>query len=143
MQKAKYVYDHYQVNCFAEDTGLEINALNGEPGVYTAMYAGDARDAQANMNLALKNLEGKSDRSAHFKTVIALIIDGEVRLFEGIAKGQIIHHQKGDKGFGYDPIFQPDGYQITFAEMDDDEKNTISHRGKAVNKLVEFLNSQS
>ncbi len=139
LQKARYVFENYQVNCFSEDTGLEIDALNGEPGVYTARYAGEARDSNANMALAIKNLEDKTDRGAQFKTVIALIIDGKEYTFEGIARGTIAHQKMGDKGFGYDPIFIPEGYTTSFAQMSAEEKNKISHRGKAVRKLVEFL----
>ncbi len=139
IQKAQYVVDHYGVNCFAEDTGLEIDALNGEPGVYSARYAGPQRDAQNNMNLVLKRLEGAEDRSARFKTVIALIIDGQIHTFEGIVNGRIIEEKKGDGGFGYDPIFMPDGYDQTFAELDAAVKNKISHRARAVEKLRTFL----
>ncbi|MEZ4953688.1 MAG: non-canonical purine NTP diphosphatase [Saprospiraceae bacterium] len=139
LQKARYVFEKYGHDCFSEDTGLEIMALNGEPGVLTARYAGDERDNDANMRLVLKKLSEKPDRSARFKTVIALILQGKEYLFEGIADGHIRQEKSGDGGFGYDPIFQPVGYDITFAEMDATEKNKISHRGKAVRKLVEFL----
>lgn len=137
--KARFVKEHYGLDCFSEDTGLEIDALDGEPGVYTARYAGDAKDADANMEKAIKNLEGKANRGAQFRTVLALILDGEEHLFEGICRGTIREEKSGEGGFGYDPIFEPDGYDITFAEMDKETKNAISHRGKAVRKLIEFL----
>lgn len=140
LQKARYVIDNYKVDCFAEDTGLEIEALNGEPGVYSARYAGEKRDSEANMALVLKKLEGKTNRKAHFKTVVALSINGEEFTFEGIAKGHIATSKSGMKGFGYDPIFIPEGYDISFAEMSQEEKNKISHRGKAIDKLKSFLN---
>jgi XTP/dITP diphosphohydrolase len=139
LQKARYVYEKYKLNCFSEDTGLEIEALDGEPGVYSARYAGPERDSQANMALVLQKLAGKENRNARFRTVVALIIDGQEYLFEGIAEGTIIKDKRGDKGFGYDPIFQPVGQQETFAEMDAATKNEISHRGKAIRKLTEFL----
>jgi XTP/dITP diphosphohydrolase len=142
LQKARYVRDRYQVDCFAEDTGLEVDILGGEPGVYSARYAGPARDTEANINLLLANMKGETDRRARFITVIALILDGEEHLFEGVVEGQIIHHKKGRQGFGYDPVFQPDGYQLTFAQMPAEEKNRISHRGKAVEKLMAFLNEK-
>lgn len=139
LQKARYVFENYQVNCFSEDTGLEIDALNGEPGVYTARYAGEARDKEANMAKAIANLEGKSNRGAQFRTVIALIIDGQEYTFEGIARGMIAMQKQGTEGFGYDPIFIPEGYDRSFAQMTQAEKNEISHRGQAVRKLVTFL----
>lgn len=139
LQKARYVYEKYSVNCFAEDTGLEVEALNGEPGVYSARYAGPERNSQANMALVLNKLDGQENRSARFLTVVALIIDGEEFLFEGIAEGSMLTEKKGDKGFGYDPIFQPAGYEKSFAQMDATAKNEISHRGKAIRKLIEFL----
>lgn len=140
LQKAQYVIENYQVNCFAEDTGLEIEALNGEPGIFSARYAGEQRDSEDNMALVLKKLKGQNNRKAQFKTVIALIIDGKETLFEGIAKGHIAEAKSGGKGFGYDPIFIPEGYDISFAEMAADEKNKISHRGKAVRLLFNHLN---
>lgn len=143
LQKARYVVDNYKVNCFSEDTGLEIDALNGEPGVYTARYAGDAKDPNANMALALERLKDKTNRGAQFKTVIALIIDKKEYTFEGIARGTIAHEKMGNKGFGYDPIFIPEGYTTSFAQMSAAEKNKISHRGKAVRKLVDFLQNFS
>lgn len=139
IQKAQYVYDHYGVDCFSEDTGLEITALGGEPGVNTARYAGEDKDPQANINLTLKNLEGISDRSARFKTVIALILDGQIHTFEGIAEGEITLVSSGNAGFGYDPIFKPKGYDRTFAELGMEVKKEISHRSKAVKKLLAFL----
>lgn len=140
LQKARYVFDNYKQNCFADDTGLEVNALNGRPGVYSARYAGEGKSAEDNMNKLLVELEGANDRSARFKTVIALVMDGKEWLFEGIVNGKIIEQKRGNKGFGYDPVFVPDGYEQTFAEMDMELKNRISHRGIAVRKLVEFLN---
>lgn len=139
LQKARYVFENYQVNCFSEDTGLEIDALNGEPGVFTARYAGEARDKEANMAKAIANLEGKSNRGAQFRTVVALIIDGKEHTFEGIARGTIAMQKQGTEGFGYDPIFIPEGFDRSFAQMTQAEKNEISHRGQAVRKLVEFL----
>lgn len=138
-QKSDYVVDGYQVNCFADDTGLEILALNGEPGVYSARYAGPQRDSNDNMNLVLKNLEGETNRNAQFKTVISLYLDGKQYFFEGICEGQITQEKSGSEGFGYDPIFTPNGYKTTFAEMSMQEKNKISHRGRAVQKLIAFL----
>ncbi|PWK21832.1 XTP/dITP diphosphohydrolase [Arcicella aurantiaca] len=139
LQKAQYLYDHYQVNCFADDSGLEVNALNREPGVYSARYAGEQRSHADNMNLLLKNLVGKSDRSAQFRTVITLIQDGKISQFEGAIEGQIIEEQRGTDGFGYDPIFMPEGFDRTFAEMSLEEKGKISHRAKAFEKLMNFL----
>ena len=138
-QKAEYVYDNYGVNVFADDTGLEVAALNGEPGVKSARYAGPDRDNESNIDLLLKNLESKNDRSAQFRTVITLFLNGKMHQFEGVAKGEIISAKRGDKGFGYDPVFIPEGYTKSFAEMTMEEKNVISHRGKAVKKLVDFL----
>ncbi|MEM9919215.1 MAG: non-canonical purine NTP diphosphatase [Bacteroidota bacterium] len=143
IQKAEYVFDNYQVDCFAEDTGLEVEALNGEPGVYSARYAGPARDAQANMQKLLDQLKGHSNRNARFKTVIALRTKGHLHTFEGIIQGKIIEAPSGKGGFGYDPIFQPDGYDMTFANMAAEEKNRISHRGRAMAKLIAFLKEQS
>ena len=139
LQKARYVFDNYGFNCFADDTGLEIDALGGEPGVYSARYAGEDCGAEDNMKKVLDKLESDQERSAQFRTVIALIIDGEEHLFEGSCQGSIAETKSGVKGFGYDPIFMPLGYDITFAEMTKDMKGSISHRGKAVDKLVEFL----
>jgi len=139
LQKAKYVYQNYGFNCFADDTGLEIDALGGAPGVYSARYAGEDCSAEDNMKKVLDKLEGEKERSAKFRTVIALIIDGEETLFEGECKGSMTKTKSGVEGFGYDPIFTPEGYELTFAEMSKDEKGFISHRGKAVEKLVNFL----
>lgn len=141
-QKARYLYERYGCNCFADDTGLEVEALNNEPGVYSARYAGEAKDSEANMDKLLSNLRGITNRKAQFRTVISLIIDGKEFLFEGIAKGEILTDRKGDKGFGYDPIFQPEGYNQSFAELSMEEKNLISHRGKAVENLIQFLSKQ-
>ena len=140
-QKAFYVYEKYQQNCFADDTGLEIEALNGRPGVLSARYAGESKSAEENMNKVLAELKGISNRKARFKTVISLIIDGKEILFEGIINGTILSEKEGAKGFGYDPIFLPNGFEKSFAEMDLNEKNKISHRALAVNKFVEYLNS--
>ena len=139
MQKAKYIFDNYGFNCFADDTGLEIDALGGAPGVYSARYAGQDCSAEENMNKVLEKLEGEENRKANFRTVIALIIDGKETLFEGECKGSITKNKSGVEGFGYDPIFMPLKYDITFAEMTKDEKGKISHRGKSVEKLVDFL----
>ncbi len=139
LQKAQYLYDHYQVNCFADDSGLEVHALGGEPGVDSAHYAGPQRSHADNINLLLKNLTDETDRSAQFRTVITLIQNGKVSQFEGSIKGQIISELRGNEGFGYDPVFVPEGYKTTFAEMPLTEKGKISHRAKAFGKLVAFL----
>ena len=139
LQKAKYVFDNYGFNCFADDTGLEIDVLGGEPGVYSSRYAGEECNAEDNMKKVLNKLDGEQDRSAKFRTVIALIIDGEETLFYGECKGSITNTKSGAAGFGYDPIFTPSGSNKTFAEMNKDEKGIISHRGKAVKQLVGFL----
>jgi XTP/dITP diphosphohydrolase len=141
LQKADYVFRHYHVDCFADDTGLEVEALNGAPGVISAMYAGPQRSASDNINLLLKNLEGKPSRRARFRTIITLILNGKVHTFEGIVNGTILTGGRGDDGFGYDPVFLPDGFSKTLAQMTMDEKNQISHRANAVRKLVNFLNS--
>ena len=141
--KARYIKEHYGYDCFADDTGLEVEALNNAPGVYSARYAGPGHDAQANMRKLLCEMEGKENRKARFRTVIALILDGKEYLFDGIINGVITAEKKGESGFGYDPIFMPDGYTQTFAELGDDIKNTISHRALAVHKLAEFLSSLS
>ncbi len=138
-QKAFYIFNKYGNNCFADDTGLEIEALNGEPGVYSARYAGEEKSAEANMEKVLLGMREIKNRKARFRTVISLVIDGEEILFEGIVNGKIRTDKRGDEGFGYDPIFQPDGYLETFAEMNLNEKNKISHRARAVQKLVTFL----
>lgn len=137
--KANYVTEKYGYDCFADDTGLEVAALNGEPGVYSARYAGEQRNAEDNMNLLLANLNQKDNRSAQFKTVIALNINGTQHLFTGIAKGKITTEKSGSQGFGYDPIFQPEGYNETFAELALETKNQISHRGKATQLLISYL----
>ncbi|MBD0404153.1 RdgB/HAM1 family non-canonical purine NTP pyrophosphatase [Flammeovirga sp. EKP202] len=139
LQKAQYVWNNYGVSCFADDTGLEVTALNNEPGVYSARYAGPQRDSEDNMDLVLKNLEGKKDRSAKFRTVITLLWEGNVEQVEGEAKGDIISERTGDQGFGYDPIFRPENETKTFAQLSSAEKNKISHRGRAVSKLIELL----
>ncbi len=139
--KAKYVSETYKVDCFADDSGLEVEVLDGAPGVYSARFAGEPSDSDANNALLLSKLEGIDDRKAQFRTVITLIQGTDVKQFEGAATGQITKENKGHKGFGYDPIFVPDGHEITFAEMTADEKNAISHRGKAMAKLVSFLKS--
>lgn len=140
-QKAFYVYDTYGMNCFADDTGLEIEALNGAPGVYSARYAGEACSFEDNMNKVLNEMAGRTNRKAVFKTVISLIISGTEHQFKGIIPGVITTEPRGKGGFGYDPVFLPNGYDKTFAEMDPDEKNKISHRGIASRKLAEFLHS--
>jgi non-canonical purine NTP pyrophosphatase, rdgB/HAM1 family len=138
-QKAEYIYKKYNVNCFADDTGLEVKSLNNEPGVYSARYAGEDKDAKANMKKVLAKLEGVEDRSARFRTVISLFLDDKEYQFEGIVDGNILESERGKDGFGYDPIFEPKGYEVSFAEMEMSEKNKISHRGLAVQKLVQFL----
>lgn len=138
-QKALYIYENYGMDCFADDTGLEVDALNGAPGVFSARYAGDGHDSEANMQKLLKELEGKENRKAQFRTAICLIMEGKEYLFEGIVKGAIIEEKRGGAGFGYDPIFVPEGYEQTFAELGNDIKNTISHRARAVEKLCKFL----
>ena len=138
-QKSFHVFNKYGYNCFADDTGLEIDALNGEPGVYSARYAGEEKSAEANMLKVLEKLTKINNRKARFRTVISLVIDGDEKQFEGVVEGEILETKKGDEGFGYDPIFKPLGYSQTFAEMDLKEKNKISHRGRAVRKLVNHL----
>ena len=139
--KANYVTEKYGYKCFADDTGLEVEALNGEPGIYSARYAGEQKDANDNMDKLLLNLQDKSNRSAQFKTVIALNLDGKQTLFTGIIKGKIIEYKVGTNGFGYDPIFIAEGYPKTFAELTIEEKSRISHRGLAVKQLVDFLDT--
>lgn len=139
LQKARYVKEHYGYDCFADDTGLEVKALGGAPGVHSARYAGD-HDSEANMTKLLQELEKKQDRSAQFRTVVALILNGQEVLFEGIVTGKIsTERHYGDSGFGYDPIFIPDGYSETFSQMSSQGKNLISHRGRAVRKLADYL----
>lgn len=140
--KAEYVSNHYHCDCFADDTGLEVEALNNAPGVFSARYAGEGKDSLDNMKKLLMELEGKTNRKARFRTVIALILNGEKYLFEGIIKGEIIDELRGNAGFGYDPIFVPEGYSETFAELGNDIKNRISHRAEAVFKLKQFLDEK-
>lgn len=142
LQKARYVHERTGADCFADDTGLEVDALDGAPGVHSARYATDGHDFAANNRLLLSNLADATDRSAHFRTVIALILDGREYLFEGRVDGRITDSEAGCGGFGYDPLFVPDGFDKTFAEMDADEKNAVSHRGRAVRRLVEFLQKE-
>jgi len=138
-QKSQYLHDRFHCDCFADDTGLEVEALNGAPGVYSARYAGPAKDSEANIDKLLSELKGKENRRARFRTVISLILDGQERFFEGIVSGVILTERHGSQGFGYDPVFQPDGYNCSFAELSMEEKNKISHRGRAVEQLIQFL----
>lgn len=140
-QKSHFLFDKFGCNCFADDTGLEVEALDGAPGIYSARYAGEAKDPEANMRKLLKELEGKESRKARFRTVISLIWEGQEYFFEGIVEGVILTKKRGEEGFGYDPIFQPDGYDRSFAQLTMQEKNEISHRGRAVQKLLQFLQS--
>jgi len=137
--KAQYVTENFNLNCFADDTGLEIEALNGRPGVFSARYAGESKNSDENMNLVLQELQGITNRTAQFRTVITLIINNKTIVFEGIVKGQIIDEKRGKDGFGYDPIFIPEGASKTFAEMTLFEKNQFSHRARAFSKMIEFL----
>ena len=139
LQKARYVKERYGVDCFADDTGLEVEALDNAPGVYTARYAGSEQDSQANMRKLLQEMEGEENRKARFRTVIALILGKEEYLFEGIINGSITQEKRGKAGFGYDPVFLPEGYTQTFAELGEPIKNTISHRALATHKLADFL----
>jgi XTP/dITP diphosphohydrolase len=139
LQKAQYIYDHFGVDCFADDTGLEVDILEGAPGVYSGRYAGEPRSDERNVHLLLEQMQGRKNREARFKTVIALILRGKRYKFEGIAKGFISEKRSGEKGFGYDPVFIPEGNFRTFAELSTEEKNRISHRGKAVRELINFL----
>ena len=138
-QKAHFIYDRYGVDCFADDTGLEVDALGGAPGVYSARYAGEKATYDENVTKLLRALEGKQERSARFKTVVSLILNGKEYQFEGKVEGRILQARSGTAGFGYDPVFQPEGYGETFAEMNPELKNRISHRGKAMAKLARFL----
>ena len=140
--KANYVTENYGLTCFADDTGLEIEALNNEPGVYSARYAGEHKNPEDNMNLVLQKLAGETKRKAQFKTIIALNINNQQLLFEGIVKGEITTEKSGNMGFGYDPIFQPEGFSTTFAEMSMEQKAVVSHRGIAVQKLINFLKNK-
>lgn len=141
LQKVRYIKEHYGYDCFADDTGLEVEALDNAPGVYSARYAGIGHDSEANMNKLLHEMEGKENRKARFRTAIALLLNGEEYLFEGIVNGFIIEEKRGDSGFGYDPIFVPENYTETFAELGNDIKNQISHRAEAVKKLIQFLST--
>ena len=138
-QKSFYIWNKYGVNCFADDTGLEIEALGNEPGVYSARYAGEGRDASDNMLKVLEKMKYETNRNARFRCVISLVINGEEKQFEGIVEGEILTEKHGVAGFGYDPIFMANGFNQSFAEMSADDKNKISHRGRAVMKLVEYL----
>lgn len=139
LQKAEYIFQNYHVSCFADDTGLEIDALDGAPGVYSARYAGDSKDSNANMDKVLEEMEGVEDRSAQFRTSICLFWKGNVYYFEGVVRGRILHEKAGAEGFGYDPIFAPEGEDRSFAEMSFAEKNAMSHRGRAIASLVNWL----
>lgn len=139
LAKARYIYARTGLDCFADDTGLEVDALGGEPGVRSARYATDGHDDEANKRLLLERMAGAKSRAAQFRTAVALILGGEEHLFEGVVRGTITTSQQGEGGFGYDPLFVPDGYTSTFAQMSAEEKNAISHRGRAVRKLAEFL----
>lgn len=147
VQKAEYLWNKFGKNCFADDTGLEVDALDGAPGVYTARYAGPGKGSDANMEKLLDELaaaeakESKISRAARFRTVVALIINGEVKTFEGVMEGEIARERSGSEGFGYDPVFIPQGYNCTIAEISLDEKNAISHRGKAMRALAQYLNT--
>lgn len=141
IQKAKYLFDRLGLPVFADDTGLEVEALDGNPGVYSARYAGPNASYADNVSKLLKALEGRHNRRARFVTVIALIIDGEIKLFDGVVDGTITNLAQGEEGFGYDPVFLPDGHQLTYAEMSPEQKNSFSHRALATNKLVDYLNS--
>lgn len=140
-QKSRYIYDRVGLNCFSDDTGLEVDMLNGEPGVYSARYAGEGCSFEDNVVKLLNEMEGSQNRKAHFKTVISLIIDGAETQFEGVIEGEILCERTGDGGFGYDPIFRPMGYKESFAQMSLEQKNEISHRAIATKKLVEYLKS--
>ena len=142
LAKARYIYSRTGLSCFADDTGLEVDALCGEPGVRSARYATDGHDDEANKRFLLERMEGKENRGAQFRTAMALILDGEEYLFEGVVRGEILTQECGDGGFGYDPLFAPEGRRESFAEMSAEEKNAISHRGRAVRKLAEFLNNK-
>lgn len=138
-QKSHYIWEKYGIDCFADDTGLEIKALNNEPGVYSARYAGESKNSEANMQKVLEKMKDIKDRSARFRSVFSLIMDGRETQFEGIVEGEILYGKEGNGGFGYDPIFKPAGHQKSFAALLPEEKNSISHRGRAVQKLVEYL----
>ena len=142
-QKSHYIFDKFVIDCFADDTGLEIESLDGRPGVYSARYAGEEHNFEKNMNKVLAEMDGITNRKARFKTVISLILNGKENFFEGIIKGIILTEKRGQEGFGYDPIFQPIGYNLAFAEMPLEEKNKISHRAIAIKNLVNYLNEIS
>jgi XTP/dITP diphosphohydrolase len=142
LEKARFVAEKFNLPCFSDDTGLEVDALHGEPGAFSARYAGDARDPQANLQLVLQRLEGHTQRSARFRCVVALVMAGRERLFEGKVEGVILQAPQGLKGFGYDPVFRPEGYDCSFAELSMAQKNELSHRGKAIRQLVDFLQRQ-
>lgn len=139
LQKARYIHEKYGCDCFADDTGLEVEALGGEPGVRSARYAGEGHDSKANMAKLLENMSGKENRKARFRTVIALIVAGREYLFDGTVEGEILREPHGEEGFGYDPLFRPLGWDKTFAQASPEEKNAVSHRGRATRKLIEFL----
>jgi len=142
LQKAQFIWDKYKVNCLADDTGLLVDSLDGEPGVFSARYAGEQKNSDDNIRLLIKKLEGKSSRNAHFKTVLTYISKGQIFQFEGKVFGTILHEKRGVDGFGYDPVFLPHGKSLTFAEMSSDEKNAMSHRGRALKKLADFIKFQ-
>ncbi|MBN2275648.1 MAG: non-canonical purine NTP diphosphatase [Bacteroidales bacterium] len=139
VQKASFIHNHYRINCFADDTGLEIDALNGEPGVFSARYAGESCNFEDNIRKVLSAMRNQHNRKARFRTVIALILNDKLLTFEGVVEGMILYKKRGDSGFGYDPIFQPEGLNKTFAEISLEEKNKISHRATAIRKLSDFL----
>lgn len=143
LQKARYIKEHYGLDCFADDTGLEVEALNNAPGVYSARYAGPGHDSEANMRKLLQELAGETNRKARFRTVIALLLDGKETTFDGIINGTISEEKRGLSGFGYDPVFVPEGYTQSFAELGDEIKNQISHRALAVKKLADYLSTLS
>lgn len=142
LQKAQFMWEKYKVNCLADDTGLLVDSLGGEPGVFSARYAGEQRSSDDNIRLLLKKLDGKSSRNAHFKTVLTFICEGQIFQFEGKVFGTILEEKRGADGFGYDPVFLADGKSLTFAEMSSDEKNSVSHRGRALEKFAEFIEFQ-
>ncbi|MDR3235653.1 MAG: RdgB/HAM1 family non-canonical purine NTP pyrophosphatase [Prevotellaceae bacterium] len=139
LEKSRFVWEKFRLPCFSDDTGLEVNALNGMPGAFSARYAGAARDPKANLQLVLKNMEGNDLRTARFRCVVALVMGNCERLFEGKVEGDILYTPQGAQGFGYDPVFKPQGYTCSFAELDAHEKNRLSHRGKAIRQLADFL----
>lgn len=140
LMKAQYIYDKYSYDCFADDTGLEVEALGGRPGVFSARYAGEDQNSERNIKKLLSELEGETNRKAKFRTVVALIENGEIKYFEGIIKGHITNKPVGSSGFGYDPVFIPEGFSQTFAEIGSELKNKISHRALAINELKKYLN---